>query len=64
MIIIGYYVHFVLNISLNPLFPIYLFIIFYLFLRDRARAGEEQWETQSPQQAPGSELSAQSLTGG
>ena len=44
----------------------------YLFLRerererDRARAEEEQREreTQNPKQAPGSELSAQSLTWG
>ena len=38
----------------------------FLLLRDRARAGEGQRdrETQNPKQAPGSDLSAQSLTRG
>ena len=39
---------------------------FFLFLRDRVQAGKGQKErkTQNPKQAPGSELSAQSLTWG
>ena len=38
----------------------------YLFLRNREQAGEGQREseTQNPKQAPGSDLSAQSLTQG
>ena len=50
-------------------FGSFVFIFFtfiYFFERHRARAGEGQREkeTENPKQAPGSELSAQSLTWG
>ena len=43
-----------------------IFFYVYLFLRDRVQAGEGQGETetQNLKQAPGSELSTQSLTRG
>ena len=51
--------------STNQHIPLHsLFFHFYVFLRDRAWVGEGQRdrETQNVKQAPGSELSAQSLT--
>ena len=50
----------------GPLYSFFFFLNVYLFLRDREQAGEEQREreTQNPKQAPGSDLSAQSLTRG
>ena len=47
-----------------------IFLMFSLFLRERKRetkyerGGAERKETQTPKQAPGSELSAQSRTSG
>ena len=46
------------------IFLVYFFINVYIFLRERDRAQEGQWqrerETQNPKQAPGSELLPQS----
>ena len=52
------------NISSLFWFKFLMFIYFWETERDRGRAGEGQREreTQNPKQAPGSELSAQSLT--
>ena len=47
-----------------------IFLMFYLFLRERERqsmsaaGAERERDTQNPEQAPGSELSAQSQTQG
>ena len=51
-------------------FSFLFFFNVYLFLRERERETEHEWrrgrerETQNQKQVPGSELSAQSLTGG
>ena len=48
------------------LFFFFLIFLMFIFERQRAQAGEEQREreTQNPKEAPGSELSAQSLMRG
>ena len=57
-----------LGVELIKFFSLFFFFYTYLLLieRDRAQVGEGQREkeTQNPNQAPGSELSAQSLMRG